>query len=326
MKEIIDYELIEKKYRLYSSYCKYYYPIKVNDNPHLIHFLNRLGCYYEVDEVNRAMKMINEYHVNPKRILFVLSYIKNESELDMLIRLGVTFFSIDSIELLDAFKKYSNINFLVRMSISTFNICANTYDRFGANKQDTHKIIEEINKYKSNFVGLHFHLFLKKNYMKYLKIIVNQILSEFSNFSILNIGGGINENYLPKIIEYLNRKHYTGNVICESGYNFINDSINIETTVLAIKKIRNHICVIIDIGIYTGLLDIYLDKRRFALENKEKKKSKKKKYRLYGPSFDFRDYIGEYYLENLKVNDKIIIKGCGAYVCTLKTNFYSDYE
>ena len=315
MNEIIDFELIKRKYAEIKQRYKYYYPIKVNDNPDIINALNKLGSGFLVANYDKAVSLVDDFGVPAENILYIVSF-TNDSDVANLLEKGIRFFIVDSYNKINVLSKSDKqINVLLRVSVPLQEL-----DRFGVDIDKTDEYISAIKDAGLNFCGLHFHIPSQRNSLEIDKLMIKKIVEKYPDLQCLDIGGGCSVENSKELYEYIMSISNAKIVICEIGYDFVNDAINIETEVIEVKSINGINIASIDVGIYSGLMDLFLTKRSFSIVSQDNDENKVL-YRLYGPSLDCRDYIGEYLLPTLHVGDKLIVKNSGAYVRTLLTTF-----
>ena len=315
MIEIIDFECLKKKYAEVVKRYKYYYPIKVNDNPDIINTLHNLGSGFLVANYDKALSLMDDYGVPAKNILYIASFTNDEDITDLLDK-GIKFFIVDSYNKIDAIsKKTKEVDVLLRVSVPLQEL-----DRFGVDVEKTDEYITAIKKAGLNFCGLHFHIPSQRNSLDIDKLMIKKIVEKYPDLQCLDIGGGCSVENSKELYDYIMSISNIKTVICEIGYGFVNDAINTETKVIEVKNINGINIASIDIGIYSGLMDLFLTNRTFSIVSPNND-GEKVLYRVYGPSFDCRDYVGEYLLPTLHVGDKLIIKNTGAYVRTLLTTF-----
>lgn len=315
----------------YKSIGEIFYPIKSNDEDLIINTLIDESCNFEVDSIEHIKLLINNYHVNPSKILYSYPILEYE-DIIQANNLGIRKYVVDSNE------EYENIcsivktpRFFVRLnavSILDPNF-PDSQNKWGLPIKESKELIKRIRNDNHEVIGISFYLFKEIVSHKSLKNILKTIEIEFSDYSFkyLNIGGGISPLDISKVFDILlAAKKAIGatNVIVEPGTPLLNPCIDMVVSVTSIRNINGCRFVFINSGIYNGLIDIIIKQRHFIINDlKSEKSSDKINTIVCGSSSDVSDCLGEYKLRtNLRVGDQLIIKGCGAYSTVMQTNFY----
>lgn len=313
--EILNLSLLKEKYAEITESFSFYYPIKANDNPQVIQALNSLGSGFLVANYDKALSLIDNHGVSATNLLYITSA-TCDKEIDKLVDRGIKFFVVDSYNKINILsKKGVRVNVLLRVSVPIQEL-----DRFGVELDKINDYINAIESGNMNFVGLHFHIPSKYNTLATSKLVIKRIIDQYPDLACLDIGGGNSFEDLKELAKYIDEISNVKQKICEIGYGFINDVIAIVAEVIDVKCVNGINIASIDVGIYSGLMDVFLCQRVFPIIFPHGV-GEKTLYRIYGPSLDHQDFIGEYCLPILHVGDKLLIKDSGAYVRTLLTTF-----
>lgn len=317
---IIYQDMLKSIYKKYSECCSVYYPVKCNNNRKILSLLNSYGSNFEVETRKHLCDLI-DLNVDPNRILF-FSPFSQIQEIYRAIEVGVSFFVVESVSTLQTLEKTGiQYDFIVRLQE---NVVSDNPKMIGATKKELFEIIN----FASNgtFKGISFYLNSEINDVNNRKRMIDYSTDickdlRLGDDLIINIGGGIRFDECQSIIEYI-RSIGNYSIIVEPGKGLVNPCIDLIATIIALDNQSS--IAFLNVGIYNGLADIYFKKRKFEVLA-TKADSNSRKYVLSGPTADYADIIGSYYLPELQIGDKLIIKECGAYTDVLSSSFYG-YE
>lgn len=201
-------------------------------------------------------------------------------------------------------------------------------DKWGATISQAITLIEIITKHSpASFLGISFYIPKEIPVLTPFKTMLSHLEREFSGYTIpcLNIGGGISLdrlNSLKRDFAQIKERLRTQEIIVEPGRHLLNPCIDMHVEVIDIRKVNDTRIVIINAGIYSGLLDARLKDKRFPIDDPITH-GRKHEARICGNSSDSDDYLGAYDLrESLKVGDQLVIHDCGAYSSVMRTHFY----
>ena len=112
-------------------------------------------------------------------------------------------------------------------------------------------------------------------------------------------------------------------LIIEPGRYLLDPCIDMQVEITAIREKQGKKLIFINSGIYNGLLDVVVKRKRFKLVALKKAEDYScAEYTICGCSADISDVLGEYVLpENLQVGDALRILNCGAYCSEMATPF-----
>lgn len=332
-KYVIKKNELIKRVCNYKKHASVYYPVKANSNIEVLRLLDSYVSGYEVESINHLDLLLKELNVKPERIIFS-SFINNESEIRSILLRGINKFVVDNLETINSIISISNISsvsFIIRLDLSQFINCGETINKWGAFIEDAVKMIEAIKFSSCEFCGVSFYLPQELNTIEHFKKIIYEIgnISDFKKIKIIDIGGGIDLPLLPEIVDCVHKSmiDYETEIIIEPGRHLLNPCIDLICTVKSIRKTNKQSLLIIDCGIYNGLLDKIIKNRLFDIELIEGAgKSSIESYSEFlvcGPTSDSSDVIGLYsFPSKISVGSNLLIKSCGAYCSELNTVFY----
>ena len=312
----------------YSKFGDLYYPVKANDHKIILKEIDKLNGFFEVDGIYHITLLLS-LGISPKKIQYSIP-IKKELDIKRALELGVTRFVIDDSK---EYKKISffkyDVDYIIRISISDIL----DLDSFGFNKwglpiTNVKKLIKQIENDGNTFCGISFYLpkelFTSTNF----SIMINRIIKEFHdvNIPIIDIGGGLDyyfsEEFEQEILKLKDRMKLN-KIIVEPGRNLIDPCIDMIASVIGIRNFNKKLWAYIDVGIYSGLLDAIIKKKKFSIHNIQNNSIEGNfEYIIAGPSSDTIDIIGHYCFNSpLNEGDKLIIKECGSYTYVFRTHF-----
>jgi diaminopimelate decarboxylase len=332
---IFDKSMFKSILREYQQIGDVYYPIKANDDNFVVDEVIRQSCCFEVDSIEHIKILISKKNVDPNRILY--SYpVRENKDIKKAHRLGIKKYVVDSLQEYKCVTSIVNdALFFIRLNvIDMLNLKLKPeQNKWGLSINKTRELIDSIRSEGNNVIGLSFYLFdeIVKNDENILGKLLDLISGNFSGYSLryLNIGGGITHSDAMRFLNNLEKtKGIIGaeKIIIEPGKHLLNPCIDMVVSVTEIKSVNNKKIIFINSGIYYGLIDVIIKKRKFEIEHFDEEKyltSEKKDYLVCGSSSDVSDYLGEYQLNKyLEIGDKLIIKSCGAYSSVMQTAFY----
>lgn len=331
IKFYLDKRKLNSNYNKFSKIGKIYYPLKTNSNEIILRELIKL---YEFSDNGFLITHISHYNklrslgVSPEKMCMV-NVITSDEDIKFFYDNGVRYFTFDSISLLKKFIEYADLN-TTRIAIR-LNIIEvfNTFSHLGANTNECKQMLKLLKTNKVNNYGISFYL--QKETLpdkNRLNKMLDYIVEKFENcdMTFLNVGGAIKpeeiDNYsLNEIKQKMNLQY----IIIEPGRYLVGNSGYMETTI--IKKKTDNV-LIIQNGIYSGLLDTLLYNKKFKLSVKINQNVVKlesnpfensKEIIICGASSDSGDRIGKFYIDEkyyneLNIGTSIIVKDALAYV------------
>jgi diaminopimelate decarboxylase len=327
---IFDKEKFEFIVKNYQKNAEVYYPVKANDTDIIIDTAIDLSCCFEADSIEH-IKILKSKGVDADRILY--SYpIREENDIKYSVELGLKKYVVDSTEEYEKIKKYLTDGlFFIRLNpvvILGLNLSPKQ-NKWGLSIHETKELIDEIRNDKGKVIGLSFYIF-KEIHRKIdtLKKLLLAVRDNFKDYSLdyLNVGGGISADELTSLQDILqSTKEAIGakSIIIEPGTPLLDPCIDMVVSVAGIKKANNVKKIFINAGIYNGLIDIIIKKRRFIVEDFLKiKNNDVEKTIICGSSSDVSDCLGIHNIrKSIKIGDQLIVKGTGAYSAVMQTGF-----
>lgn len=303
--------------REYKKHFKIFYPCKVNSTSNIINLVKNEDCGFEVDSIHMVEKLIKNYDVNPQKILYN-GLIRSKKAIKRAVELGVRLFSIDTFESIKEFKPYqqNSLSFLVRVSInSLMGADVNKFEKWGATISQAKEIADYISK--SEYYALEGFSFYFPKECKTMERIskalceVSKLASSYDNVT-LDIGGGISIDEARDIALQLPKPF---NYIIEPGRHLVGDCFDLVCNIIDYKKINGKTLVFLDVGIYSGFIDVIIKDHFFEIEALEDMDCERIQCFVCGNTSDISDVLGQYNLpiKTIVSKSKVIIKGCGAY-------------
>lgn len=331
----INLDRIGQRFIEFSEIGDIYYPLKTNSNIKVLTFLQELfentNNGFLISQPSHFQKL-REMGFDPKNMCSTNVLLDNDS-IKYLYDNRVRYFTFDNMDALGTFLEYAKVDEVrvaVRLNITEV---FNKFSHLGGSTKECQNMITKLNNIGSKDFGISFYLQkevkLDENALeKMLKFIISNFKEYPMHF--INIAGvkkpkEINTEIIAKIKEELNLEK----IILEPGRYLVGDSIDMETSIIKVKRVSNMPVIILKSGIYGGLLDILLYNKQFDIRLKteygeiklENKRTEKADYEfsMCGGSSDSGDRLGTYYINKndanmLKEGATIVIKSAGAYV------------
>ena len=347
--DLLDKTILSLKDSLELNY-NVYYAIKANNNSKIIKLINDHNLGIDAvsgEEINKSLNC----KINPKKIVFA-GVGKTKEEIILAIKKKIYLFNCESFDEIKLIDKISNeLNVITEIAIRLNpNIDSRTHKyiktgmfdtKFGIQIDHLSDILEKIKNLKNiDLKGYHFHLgsqiddlsvFVKlskvsneiNNYLKNNKFIIRDI----------NLGGGLGINYkepdlnlIPDFRSYFNV--FKKNLICfdnqkvhfELGRSIVGQCGSLFSRILYLKKSFNKNFIIIDAGM-TELIRPALYNAHHHIDNLSSIK-KEIKYDIVGPLCESSDtFAKDYYLNESKIGDLIVIRSSGAYGEVMSSNY-----
>ena len=324
-----------------------HYSLKANSNPAILKVVKDGGI--NVDSMSPLeLDICKKCGFNKNQILYVCNNIDDEEmklvhDEDILI-------CLDSISQIETWGKlYPNSNIMVRINPgkggvghSKKVITSGKETKFGVSEENFEELLNTINRYNLNLVGIHQHLgslFLNdkiNDYIEGVKSGLSLINKYFPNIRIIDLGGGFGVPYKPneedldfdivadELIKVLNEFLSTNSkikeikfepgrfIVCESG--IIAGKVN------AIKNENNTWWIGTDIGmnelVRPSMYNAY-HKIKVLSDNKNIITAN-----VCGNICESGDILGKNIsLPMPKINDIIIVKNAGAYGFSMASNY-----
>ena len=347
--DLLDKTILSLKESLELNY-NVYYAIKANNNSKIIKLINDHNLGIDAvsgEEINKSLKC----KINPKKIVFA-GVGKTKDEIILAIKKKIYLFNCESYDEIKLIDKISNeLNVITEIAIRLNpNIDSRTHKyiktgmfdtKFGIQIDSLSEILEKIKTLKNiNLKGYHFHLGSQiddLNVFVKLSKVSNEINTYLRNnkFNIkdINLGGGLgisykepDSNLIPDFRSYFNV--FKKNLICfdnqkvhfELGRSIVGQCGSLFSRILYLKKSFNKNFIIIDAGM-TELIRPALYNAHHHIDNLSSIK-KEIKYDIVGPLCESSDtFAKDYYLNESKIGDLIVIRSSGAYGEVMSSNY-----
>ena len=347
--DLLDKTILSLKKSLDLNY-NIYYAIKANNNTKIIELIKNHNLGIDAvsgEEINKSLKC----KINPKKIVFA-GVGKTKDEIILAIKKKIYLFNCESFDEIKLIDKISNeLNVITEIAIRLNpNIDSRTHKyiktgmfdtKFGIQIDNLSEILEKIKTLKNiNLKGYHFHLGSQiddLNVFVKLSKVSNEINTYLRNnkFNIkdINLGGGLGISYkepdlnlIPDFRSYFNV--FKKNLICfdnqkvhfELGRSIVGQCGSLFSRILYLKKSFNKNFIIIDAGM-TELIRPALYNAHHHIDNLSSIK-KEIKYDIVGPLCESSDtFAKDYYLNESKIGDLIVIRSSGAYGEVMSSNY-----
>ena len=347
--DLLDKTILSLKESLDPNY-NVYYAIKANNNSKIIKLIKDHDLGIDAVSGEEINKSLNN-SIKPKKIVFA-GVGKTKDEIIFAIRKKIYLFnceSFDEISLIDKISNELNVKTKIAIRLNP-NIDSRSHkyiktgmfdSKFGIQIDHLAEILEKIKKFNHiDLIGYHFHLGSQIDdlgvFRKLCKVSneINKYLKN-KNFNItdINLGGGLGINYkepdlnlIPNFKSYFqifkkNLIYFDNQKIhFELGRSIVGQSGSLFSSILYLKKSFNKYFIIIDAGM-TELIRPALYNAQHHIENLSSNK-KEIKYDIVGPLCESSDtFAKDYYLNQSKIGDLIVIRSSGAYGEVMSSNY-----
>ena len=347
--DLLDKTILSLKESLDPNYSVYY-AIKANNNSKIIKLIKDHDLGIDAVSGEEINKSLNN-SIKPKKIVFA-GVGKTKDEIIFAIRKKIYLFNCESFDEISLIDKISNeLNVKTKIAIrlnpnidsrSHKYIKTGVFDsKFGIQIDHLDEILEKIKKLNHiDLKGYHFHLGSQIDdlgvFRKLCKVSNEMnIYLKNKNFNItdINLGGGLGINYkepdlnlIPDFKSYFeifkkNLIYFDNQKIhFELGRSIVGQSGSLFSSILYLKKSFNKHFIIIDAGM-TELIRPALYNAQHHIENLSSSK-KENKYDIVGPLCESSDtFAKDYYLNQSKIGDLIVIRSTGAYGEVMSSNY-----
>lgn len=339
----INLKKLKENYEMFAGFGPVYFPVKTNHNPIILSELKSLGCGFETDSVEHIKKVYSKKIAD--KILFS-NVAKSYDDIVWAIKHKISYYTIDDANTLKTIidlavkNKFKKLKFNVRLNVyecfkAEFDKKGSLDSRLGAVVSTASKLIKIINEEKRIEIEKGFSFYIQAEIHNDEDCLIKMLEHVTKSFnknvgvSFINIGGGADkqrlEHTMPaveKALKYFGAKY----VVLEPGRYMVGNVEDIYIPCIRVVdniKTNNEVVVSLEMGIYHGLIDILLHKRKFDIficDNnnliKLENKNEKSKLVLRGPTADSLDVVGIFDLPKCKIdsNTVFVIKNVGAYV------------
>ena len=347
--DLLDKTILSLKESLDPNYSVYY-AIKANNNSKIIKLIKDHDLGIDAVSGEEINKSLNN-SIKPKKIVFA-GVGKTKDEIIFAIRKKIYLFnceSFDEISLIDKISNELNVKTKIAIRLNP-NIDSRSHkyiktgmfdSKFGIQIDHLDEILEKIKKLNHiDLKGYHFHLGSQIDdlgvFRKLCKVsneINIHLKNKNFNITDINLGGGLGINYkepdlnlIPDFKSYFqifkkNLIYFDNQKIhFELGRSIVGQSGSLFSSILYLKKSFNKHFIIIDAGM-TELIRPALYNAQHHIENLSSNK-KEIKYDVVGPLCESSDtFAKDYYLNQSKIGDLIVIRSSGAYGEVMSSNY-----
>ena len=270
-KYIIHKQKLEEQVKIFGENAKVYYPIKANSNKKVLEILDPLVDGYEVDSYFHLRDLIKKYNVEPQRIIYSAP-IKDAQTIAGVIGLGVRCVIVDNLTDCNSIvhiAKDSQMQFIIRVDVSEFIPTNGLTLKWGASIPEIMQLKQQIFASKHKFLGWSFYLPQEVNSSKNFDLLLSNMerCIGFCDCEILDIGGGIATMDMDKVVGQIRAIPALSKMklIIEPGRHLLDPCIDMQVEITAIREKRGKKLVFVNSGIYNGLLDVVVKRKRFKI-------------------------------------------------------------
>lgn len=347
---VIDLKKLDENYATFSSFGRVYFPVKTNHNQIILNELKKLGSGFECDSVEHIQKV---YSKDIAKDIMLSNVAKSDYDIEWALDHGICFYTIDDeqtlLKIIDGAKKrkFKNLKINVRLNVydifrAEFEKSGTPDSRLGASVKTCKRLLKIIDEQNGIEIsrGVSFYVQKEVHYdEKFLSVVSDYIAGHFSkedNIGYINIGGGATPSMIRTNHDKMMKDYAqigVNIIILEPGRYMVGD---VESLICEPRRVIDcdlgggEKVVTLGVGIYHGLLDAKLHKRRFDIAISSGNKlvalkdydGKGKKMVLRGPTADSSDIIGVFKdVKGLSTNTQFVISNIGAYVEVLHSDF-----
>lgn len=332
MKYIIDKEKLIKTAKMFSTSALLFYPIKANTNKRVLDIIDPFISGYEVASIYHLSLLRKKLGIEAQRILYS-EPIKSNAHIKKAITMDINCFVIDNIDELKRTIDLAGgmkLKIIIRVDISEFISMHNYNFKWGASIEDSLLMKDLVLSSGHHYLGVSFYIPQEVDYIDNFISVIEGISKTIGlqDCRIIDIGGGLPSDDVELVISKIKEKYLLKNTdfIVEPGRYLLNPCIDLVVKVIDIRIKQGQKLVFIDCGIYSGLMDSIVKKRRFDIQFMEigydNIDNTKENCLVCGSTSDISDVLGVYSLpKKIKVGDYLKIYECGAYCSELDTDF-----
>lgn len=332
---VIDREQILEQYRSLQDALPtvdLHYALKPLPHAEVIKALHEQGSFFDLATTGEVA-LIKKVGIPPERCIHTHP-IKRDRDIRAALHYGVTTFVVDNPDEILKFKKYAKrVSLLVRISFRSPNAKVDLSKKFGCEVGAAASLIKQATDLGIKVTGLSFHVGSQaETSAKYVEAIeaCAKIFAEFSDLSILDIGGGFpvayNKSVVP-IAEFcapinvaLSKLPKHVRVLAEPGRFIVAPAAIGVSTVMGRAKRDGSWWYYLDDGVYGSYSGQMFDHAKYPITTF--KQGPLFKSVLTGPTCDSIDVItDDIMLPELNVGDFVIGHVMGAYTWACATDF-----
>ena len=313
-----------------------FYASKTNSHKRILEIMQALGSNFEISS-KAEMDMLLDIDVRPDQIISS-NPIKSSSFIKAAHAAGVKDFAFDSrdeIKKLSEFAPGSRV--YVRLSVSNEGSQWPLSGKFGAETEESAKLLVEASKNNLTAYGITFHVGSQctdeiswANAIEKSKLVWDIVQKHGINLRMLNIGGGFPVRYIDSVpqidkissvIERKLKEDFPENIdlFVEPGRAFAGEAGILVCSVIATARRDGKNWLYLDAGVFNGLMES-VGGIEYSMVTE--KKGPLKKWIVAGPSCDGFDVISRgTQLPEMEVGDKVYVLSAGAYTTAYASEF-----
>ena len=321
-----------------------YYAVKSNPDLRILQTLASLGCNFACEskkEFEVVLKLVND----PNRIIFSHP-IKIPDHIEYAKSIGIDRMTVDCIEELEkCLKLNKEATIILRLKGEEVIQESKLSKKFGASLKEAEIMLNFAKKHNQCLVGVGFSIDWKNHSEINFQNLIAKSAEVFKigisiglKMNVLDIGGGFSNTLNSfKVISAVINSAVTAHfgyikdlkVIAEPGRYFSRTTNTIVTSVIGKKQLldptQKGFRYFLDEGAYGNFHSLFYRpkdeiKLRFLKEDYGKESYSSF---LYGPTCDYKDGIGEHFVPELEIGDRLFFENLGDYSFTMRKTFNS---
>lgn len=324
------------------------YAVKANSYERILKILGEEGI--NTFDCASIYEIAAVLHANPDSQILYNHPIKKEKDIRWAIKLGVTHFTVQTLEEVQKILENSSgnspekIEMAVRLDTPNPHAGINLSEKYGASDANTRKIMKEI-KSSGSQLGISIHTGSQNTdpevFCRGIKKMI-KIAIEEGGVRSLNIGGGLPANILEhdrfNVEEYMTmitdtiRASIRGafqeppKIYMEPGRAMVAESVDLLIPILSVEERHGERVVYMDDGVFTSFSDAIIHDWKYDFRawkpGRVKHSGKKIPFRIFGRTCDSGDSLGMIHLpEDIQSGDYLHVPTAGAYTDSQSTQF-----
>lgn len=320
---IINNDIIKNNIKKYKEYGTVLYAAKTNFTSYILEVINNYVDGFMVSNIDQldALEFVD------------INKIRSMNTLNNSLNAKLNYISVESVEDLIDIDSLQDKTICIRIAPRAKRVEEAVY--LGTDIDNAEKIIKYIDgKCKSYGIGLYLprKVANAENFRDEM-IYISCGLKNY-HLDFISIGGISKINNL-NFLNDLKDISGVSNLILEVGEGILNDAVDLKTNIIRHKILYDKHILIINSGIYDGMLDKFIYNKKIDLFIPDANGDNIFSFRndipiyIYGNSTDSKDYIGKYYIKEKDIGllDKyIFVKNVGAYFNVFETKYGKNYS
>ncbi|MFV0322726.1 MAG: type III PLP-dependent enzyme [Alphaproteobacteria bacterium] len=352
---VIDLEEVRKKYHQLKKALKHthlHYAVKANPEFDVLRLLAREGAGFDIASP-MELDAVLLTGVDPEKISYGHT-IKKSSDIAYAWQRGVRLFAFDCLEELEKIAKNApHSQVYCRLWVPNEGARWPLSRKFGCRGSQARDLLLHAKELELDPVGISFHVGSQQTdpaayarALDYVASVYNDLKYEGLQLKMLNIGGGFPGSYdeeVPSDVEYGEmifaaiEEHFGDeiqHIIAEPGRSLVADAGVLASEVILVSHKDGFGAprwVYLDVGYYSGLIDVQDEAITYCLETDyPKNEDEETQCILAGPTCDSVDMIYErtqiYLPDNLKEGDMVYFMAAGAYTVSCAAKSFNGME